>query len=64
MSNYINRARGLRRDKVAQAIADAILMDYHIKGRGDFYHIMPGNPEFLELVKKIRKVMDKVYAQT
>lgn len=52
-----------RRDAVAQAIADMLLYDYHIKPRGEFYHLSPDNPEFMELVTRIRKVMDQAYAQ-
>ena len=66
MSDPKKIIRGLRRDAVAQAIADMLVRDYHTQAKDGMFtdtYIFTGDPEFLELVTNIRKVMDQIYAQ-
>jgi len=51
-----------RRDKVAQAIADMLVHTYMVLDPGGRIPYQD-TPEQHELIAKIRKVMDKAYAQ-
>lgn len=60
--------RNLRRDAVAQAIADMLVQDYSIQDDSspspDTQYVWKDSHEHQQMVRKIRKVMDQTYAKT